>query len=101
MVDYMITTMDNPCNPFTDFKQWRMWDEDRLGHYTCGWLAILAKTSIDLDDDTYDDDVDAAANELLSLNPHGVHIRVRRDDADKLIALANAAYYDSTPTSNN
>ena len=40
----MITTKDNPYNPFTDFDRW--FKEDcRLGHNTCSVLDSLSYTS--------------------------------------------------------
>ena len=42
--DYMLTTFDNPFNPFKDFDAW--WKEDlRLSHDCCGLLANEANTS--------------------------------------------------------
>ncbi len=42
--DSMLTTFDNPFNPFTDFTRW--WKEDlRLGHDVCGTLAREANIS--------------------------------------------------------
>lgn len=36
--DFMLTTFDNPFNPFTDFIRW--WKQDLiLGHDCCGLLA--------------------------------------------------------------
>ena len=36
--DSMLTTFDNPFNPFTEFDRW--WKEDLLlGHNCCGLLA--------------------------------------------------------------
>lgn len=42
--DYMLTTFDNPFNPFDDFVAWWKYDM-RLGHDTCGLLAKEAATS--------------------------------------------------------
>ena len=100
MVSYMITTMDNPWNPFTHFDEWYDWDNHKCGYNTCGWLAVLARTSIDLDDDSYDNDIDTASKELLELNPFGIHFKVYPNEADKLIEIANAIYYDSAQKQN-
>lgn len=101
MVSYMITTMDNPWNPFTHFDEWFDWDSRRCGYNTCGWLAILARTSIDLDEKSYDDSIDSASEELLKLNPFGIHFKVYPNEADKIIRLANDIYYKSAEPSNN
>lgn len=42
--DFMLTTFDNPINPFENFDVW--WKHDLLlGHDTCGLLARTASTS--------------------------------------------------------
>lgn len=42
--DSMLTTFDNPFNPFTDFVRW--WKQDLiLGHDCCGLLAREANIS--------------------------------------------------------
>lgn len=51
--DYMLSTYDNPHNPFTDFEAW--WKYDMLlGHNTCGLLAIEAATSEVFSDEVND-----------------------------------------------
>lgn len=42
--DFMLTTFDNPFNPFTEFISW--WKQDLiLGHDCCGTLAREANIS--------------------------------------------------------
>jgi len=43
----MLTTYDNPFDPFTDWDNWRRMDED-LGHYTCEYLARVSTYSPEL-----------------------------------------------------
>ena len=40
----MLTTFDNPFDPFDDFVQWFMYDVDK-GYNTCGKIARIAKSS--------------------------------------------------------
>lgn len=40
----MLTTRDNPHNPFTDFDRWYQYDIEHR-YDTCGLLARIAKTS--------------------------------------------------------
>ena len=47
----MLTTFDNPFNPFEQFVQWRLFDIEK-GYYTCEYLARIAKCTICFDYDT-------------------------------------------------
>ena len=41
MNDYMLTTIDNPYDPFTQWDDWYKFDMVK-GYDTCGYLARLA-----------------------------------------------------------
>lgn len=84
--NYWITTIDNEWNPFTHFAEW--WSRDReLGYNTCEWIDKFVKTSIELDEDEMDYDIDCGSNEFLAFNPFGMHYKVYEDEADRLIPL--------------
>lgn len=93
MADYVLTTFDNPWNPFTDFKQWLERDHD-LGHYTLEKMASFCKTSPYLDDEDNEYIIDECVKEFLSLNPDGIHYKVYKDEADKLIPLMYNSYQE-------
>ena len=66
--DYMLTTYDNPFNPFTEFEAW--YKEDMiLGWDTCGLLARTAVTTNDDSDEIYDEEVYAAMDEIVRRFP--------------------------------
>lgn len=66
--DVMLTTYDNPFNPFKDFDRW--WKEDLLlGHDCCGLLARVANTSDIASDDVNDERIIEAMNEIVSNEP--------------------------------
>ena len=44
MAKCMITTIDNPYSPITDYDHWLQWDMDK-GYNTVEYLARIARTS--------------------------------------------------------
>ena len=50
MIESMLTTVDNPHDPFTEYTAWYAFDV-AAGHHTNSFLARLVKTSDDLSDD--------------------------------------------------
>lgn len=66
--DYMLTTFDNPFNPFKDFALW--WKEDRrLGHDCCGILARTSNVSDVSSDENNEKDIYDAMDEIVSNEP--------------------------------
>lgn len=66
--DRMLTTYDNPFDPFENFDLW--WKEDlRLGHDCCGTLARNAFTSEVLSDELNEKAIDEAIDYVISLDP--------------------------------
>lgn len=62
---YWLTTTDNPYDPFEDFKHWYMYDTSH-GYFTAGLVARIAKTSTDLTDDEYQEEVNRAINFIIA-----------------------------------
>lgn len=71
----MLTTIDNPFDPFTEWDQWRRYDEDKK-YYTCGYLARIAKTADDLTDEENAKEIERAIDEILSININGLYKKV-------------------------
>lgn len=74
----MLTTIDNPFNPFTQWDEWKRYDEDKK-YYTCSYLARIAKTSDDLSEADYNKAIDDAIEEIVSLNINGMYTKVYED----------------------
>lgn len=100
MQDCKLTTIDNPFNPFTQSRDWLNFDV-KHGYNTQRWIAFFSVMSPKMDDEIIELEVDAAMNEVLEVNPYGMHIKVYKDEADVLIPLANKAYKDSLKQENN
>jgi hypothetical protein len=75
MAAIMLTTIDNPFNPFTQWDEWKSFDEDK-GYFTCSYLARIAKTSDELSDVDYELAVEEAINEICELNTLGLYKKV-------------------------
>ena len=75
--DYMLTTNDNPYDPFDEFDEWFMFDVEQ-GYYTCAYLARIAKITEDMSQIERDRETDRAIDEIITLNPLGIYKRVER-----------------------
>lgn len=62
----LITTADNPFDPFTQFNSWYDWDARRMGYNTCEQLATIAPTSENLTDGENDHLREDAIETLLN-----------------------------------
>ena len=62
--DCMLTTFDNPYNPFDDFTLWLMYDKEQ-GYDTCERLARIAKLSDDMSQDEIDAETARAMDEII------------------------------------
>ena len=63
----LLTTSDNPFNPFTHPVDWRAYDEDH-GYYCREYLARIANTSPDLPDDEYTRALNEAILSIVDFN---------------------------------
>jgi hypothetical protein len=71
----MLSTSDNPYNPWTEFDQWRTWDE-QSEYYTLSYLARITRTSHELSELDESQAIDIAIQEILDENITGMYIRV-------------------------
>lgn len=68
MVEAMLTTKDNPYDPFTQWDEWYLFDELK-GYHTCGLIDRIANTSDDLSDEDNKIIIDVAMEEIVSMLP--------------------------------
>lgn len=76
---HMLTTVDNPFNPFLQFDEWRACDE-RLGYHSLGLLARVVITSEDLSDEDQSLAIETAIDEIVSYNVSAMHTKVAAPD---------------------
>lgn len=75
MAVHMLTTIDNPYNPFTHYDEWFQFDESS-GYFTTQYLARLTLSSPDLSDADESIAIENAIDEIVSLNPNGMYRKV-------------------------
>lgn len=71
----MLTTIDNPFNPLTEFAAWKEYDEAK-GYYSCSYLARIVKTSDELSEEDQSLAITAAIDEIVRLNVLGIYKKV-------------------------
>ena len=60
----MLSTIDNPYNPFEDFGQWFMYDVDN-GYNSCERVDRYAQTSNSLTDEENMEELERAIDEII------------------------------------
>lgn len=73
----MITTIDNPFDPFEQFDAWRSFDESK-GYFTCAYLARIVKTSNELSEADESLAIEQAIEEIIDLNVLGIYKQVTK-----------------------
>ena len=76
--DCMLTTFDNPYNPFDDFTLWLMYDKEQ-GYDTCERLARIAKLSDDMSQDEIDAETTRAMDEIIFYDFLNIYKKVWQD----------------------
>ena len=77
--DVMLTTIDNPWNPFTNFDEWLAYDHE-MGYDTVCYLDRVANASEELSDNDYDEAILEAMKEICELNVLGIYKLIHKDD---------------------
>lgn len=82
MADTMLTTIDNPYDPYTHFDEWYTYDITK-GYDTCGYLARIVKTSDELSETDQELALDQAKQEIISMNILGIYKLVSPSSSEK------------------
>ena len=74
----MLTTFDNPFDPFTQFTSWLMFDKEK-GYDTCEYLARIAKITDDMTEKEEDEEIERAIDEIIFYDPLNVYKKVTKE----------------------
>ena len=76
--EYMLTTIDNPYNPFKQFDSWFLFDVEK-GYNTCAYLDRIARTSDQLSEAENDEELERAMNEIISNDFVNIYKKVKKE----------------------
>lgn len=73
----MLTTFDNPFDPFEQFAQWFLYDVEK-GYNSCSYLARIANLSNEMTQKEESDEIERAIDEIIAINPLNIYKKVVR-----------------------
>lgn len=73
----MITTFDNPFDPFEQFNSWFLYDVEK-GYNTCAYLGRIAKTSEQFSEEENDLEIERAIDEIIKYDFRNIYKKVRK-----------------------
>ena len=76
---FMLTTVDNPFDPFDQFDSWLMFDK-QMGYNCNERVARIARISDEMSQKEIDDEVDRAIDEIIKYDFIGIYKKVKRKD---------------------
>lgn len=71
----MLTTVDNPFDPFEQFTSWFMFDEEK-GYHTCSYLGRIERTSDQLSEEENELENERAIDEILKYDFRNIYKKV-------------------------
>lgn len=86
MIKSMLTTIDNPFNPFDDFDNWYTYDES-MGYHSCSLLANFLSNDlmINVSDKIKNYQQEQAIDNIIKTDPLNLYTKVQRDIEEKYV----------------
>lgn len=75
----MLTTVDNPFDPFDDYDNWRRYDEDHYYPNTNSYLARIVNLTDDMSQKEEDEEIERAIDEIIEFNPLGIYVKIKKE----------------------
>lgn len=79
MRECMITTTDNPWDPFDSFDDWFRYDTIDHNYGTLSYLARITNTSETFSDEENNEEIERAIDEIIKYDFQGIYKKVVRD----------------------
>ena len=77
--EYMLTTFDNPFDPFEQFTSWFLFDVEK-GYNTCAYLARIANVSDENSDEENNREIERAIDEIILYDFMNIYKKVRKQN---------------------
>lgn len=74
----MLTTFDNPFNPFDQFEEWFLFDVEK-GYNSCGKIARIANFSEDMSDKEYLEETERAIDAIILYDPLNIYKKLKKE----------------------
>ena len=84
--DCMLTTFDNPFDPFEQFTSWLLFDDEK-GYNTCGKLARIVELSEDMSQKEIDEATERAIDEIIKYDFMNIYKKVRKKKEPEMVIL--------------
>ena len=75
--EVMLTTFDNPFDPFEDFNSWWLFDIEK-GYNTCSYLDRVSHVTNDMTQKEVNEEIERAIDEIILYNPLNIYKKVKR-----------------------
>ena len=77
----MLTTFDNPYDPFEQFTSWLLFDNEK-GYNTCSYLARIAHFSDDMTQKEENEEIERAIDEIIKYDFLNIYKKVRNKNVE-------------------
>ena len=95
-----LTTIDNPYDPFDEFVNWFMYDNEK-GYDTCGLVANLYIAKPNETEFEIQQNTEAAIDRFLAADPSNMYVKVQRGEFKQKKELFKKLWNEIQKESNN
>ena len=74
----MLSTIDNPFNPFENFDSWFSFDVEK-GYNSCAYLARITKMSDEFTEEEEAEEIERAIDEIIQYDFMNLYIKVKEE----------------------
>ena len=77
----MLTTFDNPFDPFEQFTSWFLFDVEK-GYNSCGYLGRIVNFNDEMSEKEKDEEIERAIDEIIQYDFLAIYKKVKRNGTD-------------------